>query len=210
MEQKNDKNDFFDDSKFLQLNQGYFLWNGTFDFSEIVLNALPFCESTSFLVTFIFSSNYNLIIEEETSILLLKDLQRYNYNNLAVSVIYYYIKTISREKKFLAYHEWEKVISGLLQPNITDSVLFFLEKFNIINFLLETETENQFIAGALSYFQIIAISAKSSSDLKEIKNLLKFLKVDQSLIESLVKKTYTQANFKDLTDFLIKYRFNDS
>ena len=208
MKQQNNKDDFFYDSRFLQLNEGYFLWNGTFDFSEIILNALPFCESTSFLIDFIFFSNYNLIIEEKTSILFLKHLKEYNYNNLAVSIIYYYLKTIYREKKFLTYNEWEKVLSGLFQPNLTDSVLFFLEKFNIINFLLETETENQFIAGAVSYFKIIAISAKKSSDLKEIKNLLKFLKVDQSLIESLVKKTSTQANFKDLTDFLITYRFN--
>lgn len=210
MKQENNKDNFFDDSRFLQLNQGYFLWNGSFGLSEMILKALPFCESTSFLIDFTSFYNYNLIIEEKNSILFLKHLKSYNYNDLAVSIIYYYLKTIYREKKFLTYFEWEKVISGLLQPNITDSVLFFLEKFNIINFLLETKTENHFIGGAVSYFQIIAISAKKSSDLKEIKNLLKFLKVDQSLIESLVKKTYTQANFKDLTEFLIKYRFNES
>ena len=205
MKQQNNKYDFFDDSRFLKLNQGYFLWNGTFDFSERILNALPFCQSTSFLIDFICFSNYDFIIEKKISISFLKHLKQYNYRILVVSVIYYYLKTIYKENKRLTYNEWEKIISGLLNPTVTDSVFFFLEKFEIINFLSETKTESQFITGAVSYFEFIALSAKRSSDFKEIKNLLKFLKVDQSVIDSLIKKTYTQANFEDLIDFLIKY-----
>ena len=208
MKQQNNKYDFFDDSRFLELNQEYFLWNGTFDFSEKILDALPFCESTSFLIDFIFFSNYSFIIEDESNVLFLNHLKKYNYDNLVVSVIYYYLKTIYREKKSLIYSEWEKVISGLLQPNSTNSVFFFLEKFNIMNFLLETKTENEFLTGSLLYFQITAMSVEKSSDLKEIKNLLKFLKVDQSVIDSLVEKTSNQENFEDLTDFLGKYQFN--
>ena len=86
--------------------------------------------------------------------------------------------------------------------------MFFLEEFDVINFLLETENQYQFFSGVTYYFGITATATKKSEDLKEIKNLLKFLKVDQSLIDFLLEKTCNEKNFESLMDFLMKYRFN--
>lgn len=208
MRRLNYKNDFFDDSKFLQLDKGFFLWPETFEFSEKILNALPFCNSTIELFNRIVFSNSMFISEDSNVILFLRSLKQHEYSDLATSVIFYYLKSQYKKYKILNFIDWEKLVFGLLNPKITDSIMFFLEEFDVMNFLLETENQYQFLSGVTYYFGITATATKKSEDLKEIKNLLKFLKVDQSLIDCLLEKTYNENNFESLMDFLMKYRFN--
>ena len=78
----------------------------------------------------------------------------------------------------------------------------------MFHFLLETKSESEFIIGLLIYYQIKGKSAFKSSDLKEIRNLLNFLKVDQLIIGNLIETIQTDKNFKNLTKFLQEYRFD--
>ena len=101
MRRLNNKNDFFDDSKFLQLHKGFFLWPETFEFSEKILNALPFCNSTIELLNRIVFSNSMSISKDSNVILFLRSLEQHEYSDLATSVIFYYLKSQYKKYKIL-------------------------------------------------------------------------------------------------------------
>lgn len=201
-----DKDNFFNNSKFLQLHKGFFLWTGTFEFSITLLNYLSFCQSSSELVSFIYLSDVDFFLENEKAVLFLRKLEKHSYSDLVTSLIFYYLQLTYKEKKVIGFANWDVILPGVLHPVTTDSVFLFLEKFNILHFLRETKTEKQFITGLLLYYQIKAPSAFKSPDLKEIQNLLKFLKVDQFIISELIEKTHTTKNFKKLINFLEIYQ----
>ena len=168
---------------------------------------MPFCNSTIEFLNRILLYNSIFTSEDSNVFLFLKSIKQHEYSNLATSLIFYYLKSQYKKYKSLDFLDWEKLVFGLFNPKITDSILFFLEKFDVMNFLLETENQYQFLSGVTYYLGITATVTKKSEDLKEIKNLLKFLKVDQSLIDSLVEKTSNENNFESLLVFLRKYQF---
>lgn len=200
----NKEENFFDDENFLQLHKVFFLWPGSFELCVMMLEVLPFCDSIEQLLKTVFLRNINIFRNDENSIRFLVQFKKYKYSDLATSVIFHYLKSKYKERSFLDYIDWEKVLSGLLNPAVTDSVFFFFEKFNILQFLLETKTEKNFISGVIFYYKpTFTIIDKNS---KEITNLLKFLKVDQSSINSLVTKSYNDQNLDHLKKFLMKYQ----
>lgn len=201
-----DKENFFNNSKFLQLHKGFFLWTGTYDFSRTLLMYLSYCKSSSDLLSFIYLSDLNFFLENEEAVLFLRELEKHSYGDLVTSLIFYYLQLTYKEKKKINFANWDVILPGALHPATTDSVFLFLEEFNILHFLRETKTEKDFITGLLLYFQIKGLSAFKSPDLKEIQNLLKFLKVDLFIISELIEKTHTTKNFKKLTNFLEIYR----
>lgn len=73
-------------------------------------------------------------------------------------------------------------------------------------FLVKTKTESEFLKGISYNFHFLSSSDTNFSDLKEIKNLLKFLRIKKSLQDSLIEKTCSKKNFKDLIQFFQTYK----
>ena len=147
-------------------------------------------------------------LENKEAALFLREVKRHDYSDLATSVIFSYLQTTYKEKKVISFTDWNIILPAVLNPVTTDSVFLFLEEFDMFHFLLETKTESEFIIGLLLYYQIKAKSALKSPDLKEIRNLLTFLKVDQLIIGNLIETIQTDKNFKKLTKFLQEYKFD--
>jgi len=96
------------------------------------------------------------------------------------------------------------VVPILLNPKISASVLDFLLEMNIPEFLKITKTENEFMKAVRLHFHSIQIPYSFSWDLCGFSNLLKFLKVEESIINSLIEKTMNQKSFNELHNFLIQ------
>lgn len=108
----------------------------------------------------------------------------------------------------LKYYEWAYVVSILLNPKISAIVLDFILEMKIPEFLKITKTEKEFMKAVCLHFQFIIIPYNYSWDLRGFSNLLKFLKVEESIINSLIEETMNQKSFNELRDFLNKYRLN--
>jgi len=109
---------------------------------------------------------------------------------------------------FLGYSEWGYVVSILLNPKISASVLDFLLEMRIPYFLKITETETEFMKAVSLHFHSIIVPYDYSCDLRGFYNLLKFLKVEEKIIKSLIEKTMNQKSFNEIPDFVSKYKLN--
>ena len=98
-------------------------------------------------------------------------------------------KKYVQRKGTLTYGEWEKVVPILIKAEQSDFVLHLLTELNAFGFLIKTKTISEFITGALLHLDYTTVSEYSSLGLKGFENLLRFLQVEESVINSLLKKT---------------------
>lgn len=186
---KNQKTWFFDflsKDRFLDLDKNNFLWPGNEDQLLAVIKALPFFDSSEKVVGFISFCNNDFIFADQETLRFFENLKKINYNKLTVSVLFSYLKIkYKKNNGSLEYPEWSYVVSILLNPEISDIVLDFLLEMDIPVFLEITKTESEFMKAVCLHFLFINSPVTYSSDLREFYNLLRFLKVEESLINSL-------------------------
>lgn len=216
--QKNEKNepkpenirafaDFFSYSYFIKKNNDQHVWPGNFNLSEVIIESIPVCTSTTEIISFICYTNKRFLLENEEVLLLLKKLETWNYDKLAISVLFFYLKTqYDFKKKPLGLCDWLVIIPVIIQPDISNSVFVFLNKMELAELLIKTNTESQFLKALIFHLQDRFSSAQGISNLLGITNILKFLKVEQILIDSLIEKTYKEKTFHNIVNFLKTYR----
>jgi len=208
--QTDKKNDFFSKERFLKKDKDRFLWLGSYEQLQVLINGIPFCQSSCELIDLIFFSNNDFIFETNDTLVLFEKMKKIDYNQLVISVIFNYLQISYKQKNMsLDYAEWAKIIPIFVKPETSNSVLSLMNELNVIEFLIKTKTKSQFKIAVLLYFNTISASNSSYWDLQGITNLLIFLKVDKSLTKSLIEKSSYQKNFNDLTQFLMTYNFDD-
>ncbi len=213
--QPNNKNDFFNTEGFLNNDKDRFLWLGNYEQLKILINCIPFCQSSGELINFISFSNNDFIFETNETIVLFENLKKIDYNQLVISVIFNYLQINYKQKNMsLDYAEWVDIIPILVKTETSNSVLTLLNELHVMEFLIKTKTKSQFKIAVLLFFNTFFNTKPAFSsysyDFQGITNLLTFLKVDKSLIKTLIEKSLCQQNFNDLTQFLMKYNFDDS
>lgn len=212
MEFQNEKDEIFDflnKDRFLALDQDYFLWHGNENQLLTVIKTLPFFESSEGLVSFISFSNNNFIIADNETIRFFEELKKINYNKLAISALFCYLKIKYQQNKMsLDYCAWSEIIPILVNPKISDEILNFLIEMSIPFFLKITKTENEFMKAVRLHFFSIIIPNDYSWNLCGFSNLLKFLRVEESRTNALIEKTRNQKSFDQLRDFLSNYKLN--
>lgn len=207
--EKNEFLEFLNKDCFLGLNQGNFLWPGNESQLLAVIKTLPFCDSSEQLVSFISFWNNDFILADQKTQHFFENLKKICYNRLTVSTFFSYLKIkYQQNNRSLGYSEWAYVVAILLNPKISDTVLDFLLEMKIPEFLKITKSESDFMKAVRIHFQFITIPYNYSWDLRGFYNLLKFLRVEESLINSLIEKTMTQKNFDQIHDFLSKHKLN--
>lgn len=212
---KNEKNEFLEflnKDCFLGLDQGNFLWHGNEDQLLAVIKTLPFCDSSEGVVSFISFWNNNFLLADEETLRFFENLKKINYNKLTVSTLFSYLKIKYQQNKqnnrSLEYSEWADVVSILLNPKISEIVLDFLLEMKIPEFLKITKTEKEFMKAVRLHFHSITIPYNYSWDLRGFYNLLKFLRVEEKTINSLIEKTMNQKSFNEIHDFVNKHKLN--
>ncbi len=201
------KKNFFNQELFLKKDKNRFLWLGNSEQLNVLINGIPFCQSSNELIDLIFFSNNNFISETNDTFILFEKLKKIDYNQLVISLIFNYLQINYKQKNMsLGYEEWVNIIPIFVKPKISNSVLSLMNELNVIEFLIKTKTKSQFKIAVLLYFNTISSFNSSYCDLKGIINLLNFLKVEKSLTKSLIEN---QKNFDDLTEFLMAYNFDD-
>ncbi len=214
---KNKQNDFFNTESFLNNDKDRFLWVGNYEQLKILINCIPFCQSSRELIDFISFSNNDFIFETKETLILFENLKQIDYNQLVISVVFNYLQISYKQKNMsLDYAEWVDIIPILVKTETSNSVLTLLNELDVMEFLIKTKS--QFKIAVLLFFNTFFNTnfntkpafSSYSYDFQGITNLLTFLKVDKSLITSLIEKSLCQQNFNDLTQFLMKYDFDDS
>jgi len=211
--QPNNKNDFFNTEDFLNHDKDRFLWLGNYEQLKVLINCIPFCQSSRELINLIFYQNNDFIFETNETLVLFENLKKMDYNQLVISVIFNYLQiNYKRKNMSLDYAECMSIIPILVKNETSNSVLALLNELHVMGFLIKTKTRSQFKTAVLLFFNSKPKSAFSdaSYDFQGITNLLTFFKVDKSLIKSLIEKSLCQQNFNDLTQFLMTYHFRDS
>lgn len=174
-----------------------------------VIKTLPLFDSSEKLVSFICFSNNNFLLADEATLRFFEDLKKMNYDNLAVSALFSYLKIKYQENNWsLKYSEWAYVVPILLNPKISDIVFDFLIEMSIPEFLKITETEIEFMKAVCLHFHFIKIPYNFSWELRGFYNLFTFLKVEKSIINPLLEKTINQKSFDELRLFVKEYKFN--
>jgi len=208
----NEKNEFFEflsKDRFLGLDKNNFLWPGNEDKLLAVIKTLPISDSSESLVSFISFWNSDFHLADEETLRFFEDLKKINYNNLTTSALFSYLKIkYHQNNNFLNYYDWKYVVSILVNPKISTIVLDFLIKMNIPYFLKITQTEDDFMQAVRLHFYFINSLNNYSWDLRGFYNLLKFLKIEKSIINSLLEETMNQKSFKEIQAFVSKYNLN--
>lgn len=204
---KNKQNEFFNKDNSLKNDKERFLWFGNLQDLDVLINCIPFCDSSFELIDLIFFSNKNLIFENEQTFILLEKMKKLNYTPLVISVIFNFLQINYKKKNMsLNYGERVKIVPILVKPKLSNSVLNLMSELNVLDFLIKTKTKSQFHIAVLLYFNTIYSFNTPYCDLEGICNLLNFLKVDKYLIRSL---TDNQKDFDDLKKFLTSYNFEN-
>ncbi len=215
--QPNNKNDFFNTEDFINNDKDRFLWVGNSQPLKVLINGIPFCQSSPELIDFISFSNNNFIFETDETLILFENLKQIDYNQLVISVVFNYLQINYKQKNMsLDYAEWVGIVPILVKTETTNSVLTLLNELDVMEFLIKTKTKSQFKIAVLLFFNTFFNTnfntkpafSSYSYDFQGITNLLTFLKVDKSLIETLIEKSLSQQNFKDLTQFLDTYEYD--
>ena len=211
--QPNNKNDFFNTEDFINNDKDRFLWVGNSQPLKVLINGIPFCQSSPELIDFISFSNNNFIFETDETLILFENLKQIDYNQLVISVVFNYLQINYKQKNMsLDYAEWVGIVPILVKTETTNSVLTLLNELDVMEFLIKTKTKSQFKIAVLLFFNTFFNTKPAFSsysyDFQGITNLLTFLKVDKSLIETLIEKSLSQQNFKDLTQFLDTYEYD--
>ncbi len=105
----------------------------------------------------------------------------------------------------LDFYDWLNLIPLIVHPEVTESIFIFMIKFNLFDFLLKTNTKYEFLTATRFYFSTLSKSDayQRSWNLQGLSNLLKFLRVEPSVIESLIEKTSKQKNCNEIYKFLM-------
>lgn len=209
LNEKTPENSFFEflnQDQFLDLNQNNFLWEGDENQLLAVIKSLPFCNSSKELVDYITFWNTEFLLENKNNFSFFEKLTKTEYNSLAVSAVFCYLKIkYQQQKKSLNYTAWIEIIPIIVNPKVTDSLLDFLIKMEISYFLKITESQNEFMKAVSLYCHFIVVPYDSSWDLRGFSNLLTFLKIEKNTKKSLIIKTLEERNFNTLYNFVSNY-----
>lgn len=164
---KNENDEFYDDffspTNFLKKSKNHLLWHGSFEDSRLFIEVIPYSPTTDQAISYIYYVNDDFQFEDKEVLLFFERLKKCDYNLLAVSVVFTFLQVEymknrnMKNRKSLDYDHWAKVVSVLFQPTVSHSVLVFLNKMNIPDFLTKTKTEGVFKRGiffALRFFSL--------------------------------------------------------
>lgn len=209
LNEKTSENSFFEflnKDQFLDLDQNNFLWEGDETQLLAVIKSLTFCNSSKELVGYITFWNTEIFLENKEISSFFEKLTKTEYNSLAVSAVFCYLKIKYQEqKKSLNYTAWIEILPIIVNPKVTDSLLDFLIKMEISYFLKITESGNEFMKAVSLYCRFIVVPYDYSWDLRGFSNLLTFLKIEKNTKKSLIIKTSEERSFNTLSNFVSNY-----
>lgn len=201
--------EFLSKDCFLDLDKNNFLWPWNEEQLLAVIKAFPFFDSSKKVVSFIYFCNNDFIFADQETLRFFENLKKINYNKLTVSALFSYLKiNYKKNNRSLEYPEWSYVVSILLNPEISDIVLDFLLEMEIPVFLEITKTESKFMKAVCLHFLFINSPVNFFSGLRGFYNLLRFWKVEENFINSLIEQTMKQKSFDQLENFLSQYKLN--
>ena len=190
-------------------NSTFIKWPGNFSQCAVFLHLLPYCKSTSEIVAFV-TNPVQLFIEIDTDLVnLIEQIKTLEFSELGRSCVYSYMVFKFQEKNTpFSCQDWKLIVSPLFQSEISDSLLILFKEIKLKSFLAKTKGEAEFLIGVKLCFSSLLFSRFRDSvfyDSKGLDNVLKFIKVDQSLRQNLIKKTYYENSTDCIFNFLKTY-----
>ena len=175
--------------------KGAFRWPGNYNSAFYFLSNIPKFNSLEDYY------KHNNFTDE-----VMDDLQDWTLTDVTKSALFYYldIKIQERQKigaDLIVIHDWRIITFLLLQLNLTEELLKFVDYLDLLDF----SSEKMKISGAFQTVEALSILNKPLSNPMGLRKLLNFLKVDLPSIDFLVNQAIKENNYNQIVFFLYTF-----